>query len=319
MTSTAPPASSSPSVTGAYLRVLLAGVLWGAAGIFSVALYRLGIPASSVAFLRTAAGAVVLSLFLLPRGAQAFRLSGRDALIFVGLGGSLVGLFQLSYQFSTASVGVPATTALLYLAPAWVVAASALFFGERLTRNRVILVLVSVTGVWLAVFGARGVDVSLTGAGLFWGCLTGFTYGNYTLFAKALTPRKGALPSLFWMTLGATLFLLLRALIGRDPIFFPTSWGGWGLLAAFGFFTMALAPLFLFQALKTLEAGRAAIGTTVEPLVATLLAVALLDQSLTGGGWAGLVLLLVGVAGAYAIRSPRPPGTSTLTSAPPDS
>ncbi|TVP74222.1 MAG: hypothetical protein EA352_11115, partial [Gemmatimonadales bacterium] len=68
----------------------------------------------------------------------------------------------------------------------------------------------------------------------------------------------------------------------------------------------------LFNAMKTLEAGRAAIGTTVEPFVAALLALVLLDQTLTHWGWLGLAILVTGVAGAYAAgptrkRTARPP------------
>jgi drug/metabolite transporter, DME family len=68
---------------------------------------------------------------------------------------------------------------------------------------------------------------------------------------------------------------------------------------------MAAAPLLLFHAMRTLEAGRASIGTTVEPLVATVLAMVLLDQVLTPSGWVGMLLLLVGVSGAYALRVPE--------------
>ncbi len=58
--------------------------------------------------------------------------------------------------------------------------------------------------------------------------------------------------------------------------------------------------------MRTLEAGRASIGTTVEPLMAAILAWLFLDQVLTAWGVAGLVVLVVGVAGAYAVRSPAP-------------
>jgi drug/metabolite transporter (DMT)-like permease len=56
--------------------------------------------------------------------------------------------------------------------------------------------------------------------------------------------------------------------------------------------------------MRTLEAGRASIGTTVEPLVATLLAWGFFGQTLTASGVVGLVLLVTGVAGAYALRVP---------------
>jgi drug/metabolite transporter, DME family len=304
-------------ITVAYLQVLLAGALWGTSGPFSVALYRLGIPPSSVALIRPAAGLIFLFLFLSVRGWGAFRLSLRDGILLVGMGGVVVGVFQLSYQFSTEAVGVPATVAMLYLAPAWVVGMSALFLGERLTAVRGGLALLSIVGVWLTVFGARGVDVELGLRGILWGCLTGVTYGTYTLFGKVTGRTRGALIPLFWSTVGGTLTILVVFAAGATPLVLPADPGTWALALVFGLLTMAAAPLLLFSALRTLEAGRASIGTTIEPLVAAVLAVLLLDQSLAGIGWVGLGILVLGVAGAYAAGPSSRSGNSRITSAPP--
>jgi drug/metabolite transporter, DME family len=291
---------SRRAVTVAYLQVVLAGVLWATSGPFSIALYRMGVPPTSVALLRPATGVLFMGLLLLPRGLGAFRLDRKGALGLLVLGGLVVGVFQLAYQMSTAAVGVPATVALLYLAPAYVVGMSALFLGERLTPLRGGLALLSVAGVWLTVFGTRGVDVELSARGILWGCACGLAYGSYTLFGKVFGRRYGALVPLFWSTLGGTLLLALTWAVRGEPVVLPDSALAWGVLVAFGFFTMAAAALLLFHAMRTLEAGRASIGTTVEPLAAALLAVILLDQTLTAGGWLGLSLLLVGVTGAYA-------------------
>jgi drug/metabolite transporter (DMT)-like permease len=303
--------------TLAYLQVVLAGALWGTSGPFSIALYRLGIPASSVALLRPAAGVIFLGAFLAWRGAGAFRIGRHDALVLLGLGGIVVGVFQLAYQMSTASVGVPATVALLYMAPAWVVGVSALFLGERLTLARGGLALLSIVGVWLTVFGARGVDVALTPWGILWGCLTGLAYATYTLFGKITGRTRGALVPLFWSTVGGTAALGLGLAAVGYPLVLPSGLGAWGLTLVFGLLTMAAAPLLLFHALRTLEAGRASIGTTVEPLVAAVLAWLLLDQTLSAGGWVGLGVLVVGVVGAYAAGPAS--GRTRTTSAPPAS
>ena len=306
-------------VTIAYLQVLLAGALWGTSGPFSVALYRVGIPPSSVALIRPAAGLIFLFLFLALRGRGAFRLDLRDAVLLVGLGGLVVGLFQLSYQFSTEAVGVPATVALLYLAPAWVVGMSAVFLRERLTPARGGLALLSIVGVWLTVFGARGAGVDLGLRGILWGCVTGVTYGTYTLFGKVTGRTRGALIPLFWSTVGGTAAILVVFAVGSTPLVLPADPRTWALAFVFGLLTMAAAPLLLFSALRTLEAGRASIGTTIEPLVAAVLAFLLLDQSLNAVGWLGLGILVLGVAGAYAAGPSSPPGKSRMTSAPPAS
>ncbi len=294
----------------AYTKVLLTGALWGTSGPFSVALYRMGIPPESVALLRPASGTFFLLLFLLAMRKSLPKVGRRHLWGMLGVGGLLVGIFHYAYQMSTVAVGVPATVALLYLAPAVVVGASAFLFRERVTPAKALLVAVAVGGVWLTVFGARGVDVELSTTGILWGCACALAYGSYTLFGKYYSAGMGALLPIFWSTLGGTILVGVVQLLAREPIVFPPTPAAWGVLMAFGLLTMAVGALLLFSAMKTLEAGRAAIGTTVEPLVAALLAMLLLDQTLTPWGWLGLVVLVVGVAGAYRLDAPRevPPG-----------
>ena len=90
----------------------------------------MGVPPESVALLRPMVGVLVLvAVFGVLRPAS-LRVS-HTGLLVLGLGGGVaVGIFQLAYQLSTDAVGVPATVALLYLAPAVVAAAAGPLLGE---------------------------------------------------------------------------------------------------------------------------------------------------------------------------------------------
>ena len=339
----------SGRVALAYAQVILAGSLWATSGPISVALFRLGIPPTSVAILRPAAGVLFLVAILailgirrrnhrkravgspqqsqLPVEAAAgppvadsgqgpAPLGGdpetpgaarRDLAGMILLGGVIVGIFQVAYQMSTEAVGVPATVALLYLAPAMVVAASARLFGERVTPAKAALAGLSVVGVWLTVLGTRGVDLELTLGGVVWGCLSGVAYAGYTLFGKWYGRRHGPVLPLFWSTLAGTVFLGAVWILRGVEVVLPTTLTQIVLVLLLGLVTIALAALLLFNAMRTLEAGRASIGTTVEPLMAALLAWLFLGQVLTPWGIVGLIVLVVGVAGAYAIRAPAAP------------
>jgi drug/metabolite transporter (DMT)-like permease len=272
-----------------------------------VALHRLGLPPESVALLRPASGLLFLVVIVLAVEGRRLYPGHRPLAGMLLGGGIIVAAFQVAYQMSMASVGVPATVALLYLAPALVVASSPLLLGERLTPGKAVLASVSVMGVWLTVLGARGVDVELSREGVLWGCLAGLTYAAYTLYGKFFGRSAGALQALFWSTVGGTALLGAAWAVRGVPVALPETMEGWVLLLLFGLVTMAAAPLLLFHAMKTLEAGRASIGTTVEPLVAAILAMVFLDQVLTPSGWAGILLLVVGVSGAYALRVPKRP------------
>lgn len=301
-------ASRRDSVLG-YLEVLAAASLWGSSGIFSVYLFREGMTPASVALLRPLVGLVFLLGLVAFRRPSALRPGARGLLFLGGVGGGLTAVFQLAYQMAIDQVGVPTTVALLYLAPALVVAVSGPLLGEWPTRRRVVLAAISVVGVWLTVLGARGVDVRLGPEGIAWGITAGAGYAGYTLFGRHASRRYGSFATVLWSTAGACAFLALALPpMGLAPDL-PPSMSAWLLLMAFGLCTIALASFLFYDALGRIEAGRASISSTLEPVVAALLAGWLVDQRLTASGWVGLLLVVAGVAGAYASRRSAPAPT----------
>jgi DME family drug/metabolite transporter len=262
----------------------------------------MGTTPASVALLRPVLGLVFLVVGAALLAPRTFRVSSRGLWILMGAGGLLTAAFQVGYQLAVDSVGVPTTVALLYLAPALVVAASGPLLGEWPTRARVGLAAVSVVGVWLTVTGARGADVSLEPAGLAWGALAGTMYAGYTLLGRYASPRFGSLATVIYSTAGACIILAVVLPLVQAGALLPPSPGAWGLLALFGLLTMALATFLFYDGLGRVDAGWASITTTVEPVVAALLATWLVDQRLTASGWVGLGLVVTGVAGAYRAR-----------------
>ena len=280
-----------------YLEAIVAACLWGSSGIFAVHLVRMGVPPESVALLRPAVGALVLvAVFGVLRPAS-LRVS-RSGLLILGLGGGVaVGIFQLAYHLSTDAVGVPTTVALLYLAPAVVVAAAGPLLGERPTRTRAALVVVTLVGVWLSVAGADDVPAVFGSVGLAWGGLAGLSYAAYTLFGRFASARYGAVPTVVYSTIGACVMLTATLLSTEGAIELPDTATAWGLIMVFGATTIALAQFLFFDALARIEASRASLATAIEPVVAAILATLLLDQGLRSVGWIGIALVAASVVG----------------------
>jgi drug/metabolite transporter (DMT)-like permease len=203
------------------------------------------------------------------------------------------------------AVGVPSTVALLYLAPAMVVATAGPLLGEWPTARRVGLAALAVGGVWLSVAGAETVSTTFGNAGLRWGVLAGVSYAGYTLVGRYAAPRWGSLTTVTYTTVGACagLAMVLPATTGGGLVL-PASGPAWVVLVLYGLLTVAVAQFLFFDALGRIEAGRASIAATSEPVVASLLATALLDQGLEPVGWLGLGLVVTGVVGVA--RSPLP-------------
>lgn len=287
-----------------YLEVLGAAVLWAASGPFSVTLMEMGATPESLALLRPLLGAIALLAVTVVRtndrtGKEP--ITPRIVLLLVGAGGIGVGLFQLAFQFSTEAVGVPTTVGLLYLAPAIVVALAGPVVDEWPGPKTVAVALVSVGGVWLMV---RGAGTATDSGSIVWGVTCGISAAAYTLFGRVTSPRFGAFTVILYSTIGGSLALLGAWGIGIIDVALPPP-ESWPLLVVFAVTTMAIASLLYFDGLKKLEASKASITATAEPVVASILATLLLGQTMQPIGWFGLMLVVGGVAGAYGLTESR--------------
>jgi drug/metabolite transporter (DMT)-like permease len=280
-----------------YVQAVTAAALWGSSGIFSVHLFRMGVPPQSLAFLRPLVGAGILLLAVGLRSRERLRIDMGGLAILVAGGGVAVGVFQLAYQMSTDAVGVPSTVALLYLAPVIVAAAAGPILNEWPDRTRIALLALTLVGVWLSVFGADRVPTTFGAVGVGWGLLAAASYGAYTLFGRFAAARYGSMRTVVYGTAGAALFLAVVVPPMSGPVVWPSSGPAWGLLFAFALVTIAVAHFLFFEALVHIDASRASIATSVEPVVAAILATTLLGQGLSLVGWLGIGLVVVGVAG----------------------
>lgn len=289
---------------------LLAACIWGSSGVFTVRLFGLGVPPETIALVRPMIGVALLAAGFLVVHPSRLRVTAPGAILVMGVwGGGSVAIFQIAYQMSIDASGVPATVALLYLSPAIVVALSGPLLREWPGPKRLALVALTVLGVWLTVLGATDVEPRFGAAGVGWGIVGAVTYASYTLYGRLATPRFGAVATAVYSTGAACVLLSVAVPMMSGPLVLPASPRGWLLLAAFGALTIAVAQFLFFDALGRAEASTVAVVSAAEPVVAALLATALLGQGLSALGWLGIALVVGGVAGVGTTRpAPRPRG-----------
>jgi DME family drug/metabolite transporter len=234
-----------------------------------------------------------------------FRVDRRGLLV-VGLGGgALVALFEVAYQFAIAGAGVASAAALLYTAPIIVALLARPLLKEALTPLRLLVAAVVGVGAVFAVQGGShgatlaGVATPRLALGVAGGLLAALSYAGTTLLARFAVPRYGVVKVLLLEIAGGTVLLgIILPLAGRAPVPPPTA-GGWVYIAALVIGTVLLANVFFFAGVKRIEAAPTAVAATIEPVVATLLALALFSQRLTALGWLGLLMVAGGVAAGY--------------------
>ena len=296
--------SIAAALGGGYAAAVGAGTLWGTTGPLSTALYAEGAALTGVGFWRVALAALALLAVGLVR--RSLLRVDRRGLLVVGLGGgAFVALFEIAYQYAIAGVGVAGAATLLYTAPLIVAVLAHALLREKLTPTRAALALLVLLGVFFTVRGGEGVGALFDSreaglvAGVTGGLLAALAYAGTTLLARWAVPRYGSSRVLFLELAGATALLAaLLPAIGQPPAP-PDTLNGWIYVGLLSLGAVLGANYLFFGALKRIEAAPAAVAATTEPVIATLLALAIFGQALSPSGWAGLLLVVAAVAAGY--------------------
>jgi DME family drug/metabolite transporter len=290
-------------ILAGYLFALTAGILWGTTGPLSTALYAEGAVLTDVGFWRVCLATLGFLAYGLARPAL-FVIDRRGLILVLVLGGALVAVFEVAFQYAIAGVGVAGAATLLYTAPIMVAVLAWPLLGERLTAGRLVLAAVVLLGVALTVSGHGDPGSGATGLatramGIAGGILAAASFAGTTLMARYAVPRYGAVRVLFLELTGGTLILgLFLPISGHTPIP-PGTLYGWIYVAALGIGAVLLANFAFFAGARRIEAAPTAVAASIEPVVGALLALALFGQSLTPLGWFGLALVVGGVSAGY--------------------
>lgn len=292
--------------------MLAAAVLWGLIGLQSRYVLDEGVSPEEIAFWRAAVAGVLFAGHAVVTGGLRVH-DRRDLAPFAGFALVGVSVFYVAYALAVDTGGVSLASILLYTSPAFVAVAAHLLLGERLTPGRGLLVLVTLTGVVLVAQGS-GSGVTVSPASLTWGLVAALSYSTYYLFGKwALRRYRPVAIYALVMPLGA---------LGLLPFvdFAPKSGTAWLWLLSLAFVSTYLAYGVYYTGLREVEASRAVVVATVEPVVAALTGAALLGERLGPWGLAGGSLVLGAALAAglgatrAARRSPGSPATPAASS-----
>ena len=279
-----------------YLFILAAAASWALIGPVAKFAFAAGMTPLEVAFFRALLGGLFFfSHALLFR---RFRLDRWVLPAVLAFGAVGVAGFYASYQLAVAYGGAALASVLLYTAPAWVAGMGALWLGERLDWAKLLAVGLTLLGVLLLGLGAGG-ELHLTLLGVFFGLLSGFGYALYYLFGKLYFARYPA-EAIYAvaMPVGA-LFLLPFVRV------WPRDLEVWGLLFVIGFVSTYLAYAFYAAGLVRLEATRASVVATLEPVLASLFAYLWWGERFSALGYLGAMLILAAVVLVVLGSRPR--------------
>ena len=288
---TVPTGRSARAAARRWQGVLLVAI--SAAGFASIGLFARVAAASGASLLTVLALRFVLAGIILALVLRHRRLAwprGQDlaGLVLLGALGYTAQSFCFFSALNHLTVGL--AVLLLYLHPALVLLAGAALGRQRLTPRKAALAAASFAGILLTVRG----DLAGTPVGLAFGIGAALIYTNYILVGEHLTPRTGVIPAATVIVLSAAVMFCLGTLV--EGVRWPGTTGGWLAVAGIAVLGTALATVTFFAGVQRIGAGDAATLSTLEPVVALVLAFVFLGEQLGAVQLAGALLVIASAA-----------------------
>lgn len=274
--------------------IILAGVFWGSMGLFVRRLSAYGLSSIQITSIRLTLAAVLFSLILLIRGSGEFRIRFRDLPLFLGLGLGSVLFFSACYFTAINMMSLSTAAILLYTSPIWIMLMSVLFFHEKLSGQKLLALLLAFAGCVLI----SGLSGGISPVGLLFGLGSGIGYGLYSILGAVALRRYSPYTVTTWTFLIAAVGswslsqptdILEKIVAAPSPMRLVLFCGLTALITA-------VIPFLAYTlGLRSVEASRAGILATIEPMVATLFGVLVFSEPLTLSAGIGVLLILVAV------------------------
>lgn len=276
---------------------IAAGITFGTLGIFSRLFYDAGGDEFSLLVLRLCGMFLILSAVALTRSHPVPATA--DAALSVLLGIATLGATACLFAgFGAASPGL--VVLLFYIYPLVVTVAAHFLFGEELTRRRVLLLIVGMTGIVLTV----GIPDAATAEGIAWGLGAGACISIYILGGRHVMARSVDSFQFVALSAGGALVAIapFAAAVGvslppGDAVAYATG------VVVLG----SVVPTLLFYfAVRRIGASSASRLATVEPVTAVVLSYAVLGDAIVASQIAGGALVVGAVVALLTPAATRP-------------
>lgn len=281
---------------GAAASILVAAALWGIIGVWNRRLMAGGLSPYSIVVVRNCGGLVLLTAVMALRDRSVFRVERQHLKYFFGTGVVSVVLFTVCYFSCQEICSLAVASILLYTAPAIVVVLSALLWREPVTKKKLLALGLTLVGCAL-VCGVFSGALTVTGGGIALGLGAGFFYALYSIFGRYALAHYGPMTVTVWTFVfaGAASLVLVRpaelAALAQPSMALTTV----GLVVC-----STVLPYILYtRGLARVEAGKASILASLEPVVASVAGVVLFGEPMSPLTAAGIVCVLAGV---YILR-----------------
>lgn len=258
--------------------IALAATMWGVAGTAAKHLFNQRVSPFDLAEIRLVLSFVFLFLYLAAVNRPLLRISFSDIPYFLVFGCFGVGLVQFTYLFTISQTNVATAVFLQYLAPVLVALYGMLFLRERPDLFRVLSLCLAVGGGFLIVSGNPGGGLAVNPAGLAGGIASAIVFAFYTVYGKKGLARFNSWTlQVYGFGVGALAWSLYvppwQAAAGHTAM-------NWLFFLYIAIFATVIPFGLFFKGLNYLHPVKAGVISTLEPVVAAIVAWVILHETL---------------------------------------
>lgn len=258
------------------LMLIVSVTIFGTLGIF---VRNVPVSSGELALYRAVLAALLIAGYLLvTRQRIPFASMKREAPLLlasgVAMGVNWILLFE-AYKYTTVSLA----TLSYYFAPVIVTLVCPVLFKEKLTGKQILCFAMSTLGlVMITGIGEVGGGSDLTG--ILFGLGAAVFYATVILLNKSIKGVEG-IHRTFLQFLSAIVVLIPYVMLTGGVTLGKLDGVGWVNLLIIGFIHTGMTYCLYFSALKELPGQKAAILSYIDPLVAVVISVTLLGESMT--------------------------------------
>ncbi len=295
-----------------YTMVLVAATLFAVNGTVSKVVLGSGLSSLELTQIRSTGAAAGFLVFILLFARPTLRVGRRELLFLVVFGITGVGFVQWLYFIAIDYLPVGIALLIQFLGPLIVALFARFVYHEHIRRRIWAALVLSITGLSVVVEFWGGVAYSTIGITAALGAA--FALAAYILMAERERKHRDPASLSFYGFLFATLFWAILSPLWRFPwdvLDDTVSLQGnlseysapvWVLVAFIVLVGTMITFTLLTGALRHIPATRASIASTLEPVVATVVAWVWLDQTFGTAQLIGGAVVLAGIVLAQTAR-----------------
>jgi len=274
-----------------YGYIIASGMCFGALGYFGKEAYKRNITPGELLALRYFISALLCGLIIVLSKPRSIVLRPFEWISSLCLGIFGYALFSSFFFIALTGLSASLTVLLLYTYPVMVAILSKFILGEKLGLGGAVALNIVTIGLVLLVWGEWAVSEPKF---ILFGLGAALFYALYIIFSRKFLSNVEAMPSSFYVQLGAGVVLsLIHFKTLARPLEIVSLHGG--MIFSMAIICSLMAMTLFLAGLRRITSSEASILSTTEPVTGVAIAALFLGERLILIQWVGGIFILLGL------------------------